>query len=109
MFVMLITCPGFRKRCALPALVFSASLALTPSAMGQRQAVQFARECAVKEIAVLTLIEDHGAADDLPPGRLGEAGLMMFRARWACYEGHVSEALALYDSILALGPVANKQ
>jgi hypothetical protein len=34
--------------------------------------------------------------------------LTMLRARLACYEGRVSE-LALYESILALGPVANKE
>jgi hypothetical protein len=48
-----------------------------------------------------------GAAEDLPADRLGSAGLTMLRARLACYKGRVSEALALYDSILALGPVAS--
>jgi len=31
----------------------------------------------------------------------------MLRARRACYEGRVDEALALYDSILNLGPVVS--
>jgi hypothetical protein len=33
--------------------------------------------------------------------------MAMLRARLACYEGRVSEALALYDSILNLGPVVS--
>jgi hypothetical protein len=66
----------------------------------------FAMACALKETTIITLIEDHGAAEDLPSDRLAEAGLTMFRARGACYEGRVEEALALYDSILTLGPVA---
>ena len=69
------------------------------------QAGPFATACALKETKVITLIEDHGDAEDLPADRLGEAGLAMLRARSACYEGRVGEALALYDSILSLGPV----
>jgi hypothetical protein len=77
------------------------------NAMAQGQAVKFARECAVKEVAAITAIEDHGGANDLPANRLSEAGQTMMDARSACYEGRVSEALALYDRILALAPVAS--
>jgi hypothetical protein len=76
-------------------------------AMAQEQAVRLARECAEKEVAAITVIEDHGEADDLPAIRLGEAGQTMLDARLACYAGRVSEALALYDRVLALGPVAS--
>ena len=85
----------------------AACLATTIGAGAQGQAQQFARECALKETTVITLIEDHGAAEDLPADRLGAAGLTMLRARLTCYEGRVAEALALYDSILDLGPVAS--
>jgi len=91
----------------LPPLALVASLAMTMSATAQGQAGQFARECALKETAVITLIEDHGAAEDVPAERLADAGLTWLRARAACYEGRVGEALALYDSILDLGPVAS--
>jgi hypothetical protein len=67
----------------------------------------FAMACALKEVKVITLIEDHGEAGDLPSDSLGDAGMAMLRARLACYEGRVSEALALYDSILNLGPVVS--
>jgi hypothetical protein len=112
MVVRIFASPRFRERRLLPALALvaslaSASLAMTISAMAQGQAQQFARECALKEVAVITLIEDHGAAEDLPADRLGNAGLTMLRARAACYQGRVGEALALYESILDLGPVAS--
>lgn len=77
------------------------------NATAQEQAVRFARACAVKEVAAITVIEDHGDADDLPANWLGDAGQTMLDARLACYAGRVSEALALYDRVLALGPVAS--
>jgi hypothetical protein len=64
-----------------------------------------ATECALREIKVITLIEDHGDAGDIPSDKLAAAGVTMFEARLICYEGRVDEALALYDSILSLGPV----
>jgi len=71
------------------------------------QSRPFATTCALKETAVITLIEDHAEAQDLPSDKLGEAGLAMLRARLTCYEGRVEEALALYDGILSLGPVVS--
>jgi len=81
--------------------------AASGSARADRQAGPFATICAQKEIEVITLIEDHGVAADLAPDRLGDAGLAMLRARLACYEGRIAEAVALYDEILSLGPVAS--
>ena len=107
MGVRTLACPTFQGRHVLPPLALVASLAMTLGAMAQGQALQFAEECALKETAVITVIEDHGAAEDLPADRLGNAGLTMLRARLACYEGRVGEALALYDSVLDLGPVAS--
>jgi hypothetical protein len=98
----------FRECRLLPALALVASLAMTVSAIAQGQSGLLAKECAVKEVEVMTLIEDHGAADDLPADRLSNAGLTMLRAQSACYEGRVGEALALYQSILDLGPVASR-
>jgi hypothetical protein len=93
-----------RKHLVLPGLTLSASLATTISSLAQGPAGQIARECAQRDIAVITLIEDHGAADDLPADRLYSAALTQLRARSACYAGRIEEALALYDSILDLGP-----
>jgi hypothetical protein len=75
------------------------------AARADAQSGPFATICALKEIKVITLIEEHGAAADLVSDRLGDAGLAMLRARMACYQGRVAEAVALYDEILSLGPV----
>jgi len=91
----------------LPAVALGAFLAVMTNAVAQAQARQFARECAQMEITAITMIEDHGTVEDLPADQLGNAGLTMLRARTACYGGRVSEALALYQSILDLGPVAS--
>jgi hypothetical protein len=80
------------------------SLALTTSAMAQGQ---FARECALKDNAVITLIEEHGAVADVPGERLGNAMLTVLDARSVCAEGRVGEALALYQTVLDIGPVAS--
>ena len=101
-------CSGVRGRRVLPMLVLGASLAAAPGADAQSQATTFALDCSKKEIAVITAIEDHGAADDVLSIRLSKAGHTMFNARMVCYEGRVGEAIALYDGILLdLGPVAS--
>jgi hypothetical protein len=81
--------------------------AVASGAAADEKSGSFATVCALKEVKVITLIEDHGEAQDLPSDSLGDAGLAMLRARSACYEGRVGEALALYDGILRLGPVVS--
>jgi hypothetical protein len=90
--------------CLAGAVVVSAA---GSGAAADEQSGTFATVCALKETKVITLIEDHGEAKDVPSDSLGDAGLAMLRARAACYEGRVSEALALYDGILNLGPVVS--
>ena len=96
-----------RARRVLRPLVLGASLSISISAVAQAQAGLFAPDCAVKEITVITLIEDHGAAEDVPADRLSDAAQTMLRARSVCYEGRVSEALTLYQSVFDLGPLAS--
>lgn len=91
----------------LPALVLIASIGMTISAEAQEQTRTLAKECATKDVAVVTLIEDHGAAGDVSADRLGKAALTMLDARMVCREGRVGEALALYESILDLKPAAS--
>lgn len=98
---------GGQRALLCGVFITSAYLASTMAAKTQVQTGHFARECALKEIAVITLIEDRGAAEDLPADRLYSAALMQQRARAACYEGRIAEALVLYDSILDLGPIAS--
>lgn len=89
--------PGLR----LPVLALGASLAMTVSAMAQGQ---FAKECSLKDITVITWIEDHGRTGDVPADRLGNALMTMLEARSVCSDGRVGEALALYQSVLDIRP-----
>ena len=86
------------------ATVLGASLAMTTGAVAQGP---FARECALKDLTAITMIEGHGDARTVPAERLFSAVLTMLDARSACYEGRVGEALALYQSILDIGPIAS--
>ena len=86
------------------AVVLSAS---GSHAFADPQPTSFALTCALKEVKVITLIEEHGEARDVPADRLADAGMAMLRARMTCYDGRVTEALALYDGILTLGPVVS--
>src|SRR5262245_19894618 len=82
--VRTFACPRFPERRVLPALALVASIAMKMSAMAQGRAGEFAPECALKETLVITLIEDHGAAEDVSADRLGDAWVTMLRARAAC-------------------------
>ena len=61
--------------------------------------------CMAREMDITTLIEGNGETGDLTPDKLAEVTHIMLRAGAACYDGRVNEALALYDSILALGAI----
>ena len=83
MIVRIFPWTRFRARCALAAVVLGASLSMTINATAQGQASKFTRECALKDIAAVTVIKDHGMAEDLPGDRLFDAWLTMLRARSA--------------------------
>ncbi|HEY4403234.1 MAG TPA: hypothetical protein VGN55_01180 [Xanthobacteraceae bacterium] len=59
----------------------------------------FARECAARDLQILTLIEEGESADVVAAERLSNAMQSMMEARMLCYEGRVADAIALYDSI----------
>lgn len=60
--------------------------------------------CLARDVQATAAIESHGEVQDLPPRGLYGAALTVQRARAACREGQVDEAVALYDLVLALGP-----
>lgn len=91
---------------AKPRLVLGAFLiwaGLTEMAVSQ--SAQGWADCSTRDVKAITLIEDHGIAADVPAERLYGASLVVFEARKACKEGRFSEASALYDFVLSLGPV----
>jgi len=99
--------PNVAARRLWPAFCLGACLAATASAAADRQSWVFTLECSTRDAKVNALIEEHGAAQLLPSETLGKAGLTMLEARTACYDGRIADALALYDSVLAIGPVAS--
>ena len=67
------------------------------------------RLCAARDVEVIILIEDHGAANDVAPERLYKAGLAQMDARAACSDGRSTEGIALYDEIIrSLGPMLSR-
>jgi hypothetical protein len=59
----------------------------------------FTRGCAARDLQVLMLIEKHENTNTVSAEGLSDAMLEMMHARMICYEGHVVEALAIYDGI----------
>ncbi len=55
--------------------------------------------CAVYDLHILTLIEDHGLVEETEPEVLWQASSRMFEARAACSRGDTQRALQIYDSI----------
>jgi hypothetical protein len=66
--------------------------------------VRFDRQCAQKDLAVMVLIEQHGMIGEMAPDELAMAWQTLLDARTACSEERVGEAIALYQSVLDLGP-----
>jgi hypothetical protein len=65
--------------------------------------------CAVRDVELVTLIDDHGEANDVAPERLSKAGLAQMDARAACSKGSAAEGIALYDEIIhSLGPMLSR-
>jgi hypothetical protein len=56
--------------------------------------------CAARDVQFVTLLEQHGEAQDVAGDQLLEAFFTAVKARAACSEGHIAEAVAIYDSIV---------
>jgi hypothetical protein len=59
----------------------------------------FMRGCAARDMQTLMLIEDRESKSTVPAEKLHDAWLTLMHARIVCHEGHVLDALAIYDSI----------
>ena len=59
----------------------------------------FTRGCAARDLQILMLIEERESSSAVSPEKLSDAMLAMLEARIVCHEGHVMDAMALYDGI----------
>ena len=67
-------------------------------------------QCAARDLKLLTSLNEHGEAQDVPADDLRAAFFALVKARGACAAGRVDEALAFYDSVvIGLGKTAQKQ
>lgn len=60
-------------------------------------------QCAARDLKLLTSINEHGEAQDVPADDLRSAFFALVKARGVCATGRVDEALALYDGVV-IGP-----
>jgi hypothetical protein len=56
--------------------------------------------CAARDLKLLTAINEHGEAQDLPADDIRNAFFALVKARGVCAAGRVEEALAMYDSVV---------
>jgi hypothetical protein len=94
--------------CAALALLVFAAVANPQARMSGATAAEPAgqTQCALRDLRIVTAIEAHGAAQDVPATRLADAFFTLMNARAACAAGRTDEALAIYDSIAVATPVA---
>jgi hypothetical protein len=59
----------------------------------------FTRGCAARDLQILMVIEERESTNAVPRKKLSDAMLAMLEARMICYEGRVTDAMTLYDSI----------
>ena len=80
--------------------VHAAAVALCLGTMAHSAiAGSFIRGCAARDLQILMLIEEREETNAISAERLSDALLTMMNARMVCYEGHVVDALAIYDSV----------
>jgi hypothetical protein len=89
------------KHCILAG---ASALAFVCPAVADAQS--FPLDCARRDVQIVTLLEEHGEAQDIPGDILFEAFWTMKLARDFCYAGEVPEGLALYDSIFVTTTLA---
>jgi hypothetical protein len=79
------------------AAVLASVLATSTSGLASGGA--FTRGCAARDMQILMLIEQGDTNNAVTAQKVNEAVRTMLHARMVCFEGHVPDALALYDDI----------
>jgi hypothetical protein len=85
----------------VPTFLVSMFLAaiLLAALSGPTAAGSFTRGCAARDLQILMLIEERESANAVAADKLSDAMLALLEARIVCHEGHVVDAMALYDGI----------
>ena len=83
------------RRFALGALALAWFGTMTSAAT----AGSFTLGCAARDMQVLMMIENREDTNTVTPDKVQDAMLTLLNARIICHEGHVVDALAIYDGI----------
>jgi hypothetical protein len=67
--------------------------------IGGTTAGSFTRGCAARDLQILMLIEEREDTNSVSAEKLSDAILSMLDARIVCHEGHVMDAMTIYESI----------
>ena len=76
-------------------LCATAAIAIAGATSTMAAGNAYTRGCAARDIQVMMMLE----AGPLPPQRMNAAVRDMVHARMMCFDGHVKDALAIYDDI----------
>jgi hypothetical protein len=87
-----------RRRSMLAFVFCAASACVAAGAATAQDPAPVSPLCADADVRLVTLIEAHGDAQDMPAEVLAQAFFTVMKARKACNRGEVEAALALYDS-----------
>ena len=81
-------------RCMAVAAILAGTVTYTAAGGGP-----FTRGCAARDMRILMMLEQRESANDIVGQELNEVLVTIFNARTVCSEGHVMDALEMYDDI----------
>ena len=70
-----------------------------PSLINGMAAGSFTRGCAARDLQILKVIKERENASAISAEQASDALLTILNARMICYDGHVVDALAIYDDV----------
>lgn len=89
------------QRTFIPRFVLWALAAACLSALAHTAtAGSFLRGCAARDMQIVMMIEEREKTNSVSAEILSNAMHTMMHARIVCHEGHVLDALAIYDGIV---------
>lgn len=85
----------------IPCVAGLAAVLATSTGAFAQQTTSSSIACAEREVLLMTLVEAHGAAVNVATNTLADEAALLAQARSACDNGHASDALPLYDHLIA--------